>query len=780
LFLGYGSSPALSRETLHTASKAITDTGLAEAQSWEDMAIAGRLVIRTVLDHIDRSDVAAFDVSTLNENVLFELGYAIARAKKIWLLMDRTDTEVKSKWQQFRLLSSVGYSGWANSEEITRSFLQARPDLASSTLYDDLIEPNLSPEIGNSIFYIPSFHVTEASRAIAHHLDQEVRRGIRLLSADPTESALDSLAWYAQKAYETSGTIAHFVAYRREMAWLHNARAALVVGLAAGFERPVLLLAEDDYNKPLDYQDLLRGYTSAVQCQGYVSAWVESLGLSPQGHTANRRVRRITELRGLRFGEHVAENESDLLANYFVDTAQFDDVLSSKNTLFVGRKGAGKTANMLLAASRLREDARNLVIVIKPQSYELEGLASLLDRLPGEVKTYTVLSLWNFLIQSEIAKAAVETIASRPHTVPLSGPEDELMQFVDSTDFGLREEFAVRFERTIDSILKSGVVSSQTISEGRDLLHESLHSEAIRRLRSLIGPVLKGRKRVAILIDNLDKAWDRHAELDVISQLLLGLLSAIGRVSVEYEKEDFWRTRISLTLATFLRSDIYAYLQRAAREPDKIPTSVLRWDDPALLLRVIEDRFLAARTANTDPDELWSKYFCPTVGGLAVRQYMTWRVLPRPRDIVYFCNASVIAAVNARHDKVEEIDIRTAEKNYSQFALEALLAENGITIKEFEDILFEFAGSPAVINEDIVLANISRIVGETKTLAILARLKAVSFLGIEVGEDRFIYPDVGPESKRSDVLARKFAEQQGRAARYVVHPAYRPYLEIPD
>jgi hypothetical protein len=779
VFFGYASTPELSREALFDASAAVSSTGLVEGVSWESLRVGGRLIIDRIFDAIDSAELSAFDVSTLNENVLFELGYAIGRGRRIWILLDKTDAEAKAHWRQFRLLSTVGYQGWSNSDDIRTAFLRDQPHLAESTLYDDIIEPNLNGQVEGALFYLPSFHVTEASKRLGRRLDIESRRGVRLISADPTESALNPIAWYAQKVYETAGSVAHFMAHRRELAWLHNARAALVSGLAAGFERPLLMLAEEDYSEPLDYRDLLRHYRSGNECQEIASTWLKGLPLEPQGHTGGRRLRLVTELRGLRFGEHVAENESDVLSEYFVETAAFDEVMSSRNTLFVGRKGAGKTANMMQAAARLREDARNLVIVIKPQSYELEGLVALLPRLPRDVKTYTVLSLWSFLLQSEIARAAVQTVELRPGGVPMTEAERTLVAFVHDTDFGLREEFSVRFERTVAAIEGSGLADASTIGEGRDLLNEGLHSEAISKLRTLIGPVLRGRNRVAILIDNLDKAWDREADLDAVTQLLLGLMAAIGRVTVEYEKEDFWRDRVSLSLATFLRSDIYAHLQRAAREPDKIPTSRLSWSDPRQLRRVVEERFLAARPESTPASELWTRFFCSEVAGMPLSEYLAWRVLPRPRDIVYMCNAATIAAVDARRERVEEEDFLLAEQNYSQFAYEALLVENGITISAFEDVLLEFAGADAMVSQSEALEAIGKALQNSgEEDEVLARLKAVSFLGLEISEGRCIFPEVGAESKRAEVLARKYADSRGSEVRLTIHPAYRPYLEI--
>jgi hypothetical protein len=48
----------------------ITETGLAESQSWEQLAVGGRIIIDAIFHAIDKSDLAAFDISTLNENVL--------------------------------------------------------------------------------------------------------------------------------------------------------------------------------------------------------------------------------------------------------------------------------------------------------------------------------------------------------------------------------------------------------------------------------------------------------------------------------------------------------------------------------------------------------------------------------------------------------------------------------------------------------------------------------------------------------------------------------------
>ena len=51
--------------------------------AWEDLKNNGRILINAIFDTIDECDIFACDLTYLNHNVLFELGYAIASKKTI-------------------------------------------------------------------------------------------------------------------------------------------------------------------------------------------------------------------------------------------------------------------------------------------------------------------------------------------------------------------------------------------------------------------------------------------------------------------------------------------------------------------------------------------------------------------------------------------------------------------------------------------------------------------------------------------------------------------------
>jgi hypothetical protein len=297
-----------------------------------------------------------------------------------------------------------------------------------------------------------------------------------------------------------------------------------------------------------------------------------------------------------------------------------------------------------------------------------------------------------------------------------------------------------------------------------------------------LGNVLIGKSAVAVLVDNLDKGWERRSDLSALSRLLLGLLSVIGRVEKSFKRGPSERREdLRVHLALFLRSDIYAYVAaEEAREPDKINVRSVEWSDPEVLVSVIEQRFLASRPEGAKPDELWTTYFAPTVKGIATKDYILSRVLPRPRDLIYFANACVRVAIDRSHDRIEEPDVIEAETLYSQFAFEALLVENGITIDELESVVFEFAAGPAILEESDVLAKISSVGLEgMRVEQVLRRLKQMSFLGLVTGGGKVEYPESGREAERAEVLARKHAEGPG-TEKVVVHPAFRSYLAIAD
>jgi hypothetical protein len=777
LFFAYPARPEATAETVALAAVGLGSRPSVSAVTWQGgLEIAGRLVVRQITEAIDQADLVCCELGTLNPNVLFELGYGIAKQKAAWVLLDTTDTEAQRRWNQFGLLASIGYVGYTHSGDIQSRILSGLSEL--HPLWDDLAHPTLPIQNPRMIFYMPLNHATDASRTLTRRLDAVARKNWHINTADSSEIGAAPVSWYLPNIWAASAAVIHFSAPRRANSNIHNARAALIAGIAYGLGKQLLMVAEEQYESPFDYQDILKIHSSSKQLGQIFDAWFASLSPVVPPSSIHERRQLQTALQQLNFYEFVAEQEADTLDEYFVSTSEYESVLSSRSVLFVGRKGVGKTANMLQAARTLGEDRRNLVCVIKPVDYELTGLLDVLRRYRGkESRNYLIENMWKLLIYSEIARALIESAEASPAGIGPKGALRELRDFVNQRIPNVREDFALRLEQVVEQLLDGTAPDAQGIAVSRDNIGAALGGVFIRDLRRKLEAALSNHQRVAILIDNLDKAWDRHADLDDLSQLLLGLLTTVGRVASEFRTETGRQDDLTFSLAVFLRDDIYQHLIRVAREPDKIKTASITWDDPNLLFRIVDERFIISR--GSSPEELWNRFICPTVDDIPTRDYLFARVLPRPRDLLFLINSVMSNAVNSGHEQVLEQDIKNAERAYSRFAFEAALVANSITTDKLEELLYEFVGSSALITEDDIKSAIARAgISPEMQADVTAHLLALQFIGRQIGDERFSYESEGPGAKVIEVLARKTAEAHGGLRQYRVHPAFCPFLEI--
>lgn len=783
-FFAYPSSPPSIPPTISAAIESINRSYNAEILSWESLEINGRYIISEICSAIDEADFFCADVTGINPNVLFELGYAIASNKRIWLIRDESYTESKKEFEQLKLLTTVGFSSYVNSEHIVKAFFQHQPHLTlDKTIFNDSIKNTLSNQSGDgSILYVKSRYETEASIQVTRALENS---RIDILEDDPRETSVRPLYWYAQQLWEALALVAHFVSPARVGFRLNNAKYALVCGLARGFEIPVLMLTEQsDMLAPIDYRDEMWHYTTPKEAASIVEEWLlpirredQKIGDIQASYAASLRL--ATELKDfhIQLGDYVAENDRNL-NDYFVDTTVSSDILNGTQSVFVGRKGTGKTATLIHTESIIGADARNLVCLIKPVGYEIEGLVRLFSKYKlQDYKGYVIESLWKYMLYTELARAAASQINSSA-LWELNEPDArQLISLLEDESKAFNGEFAVRLEKVVSSLELLPVDESGEVF--RRGISEALHSGALSKLRVALGRVLSKKRQVILLVDNLDKSWTKTADLGQLAEFLLGLLTAANRVGDELNRGERGGPTTRFSSAIFLRSDIFERVLEAAREPDKLSFTRLDWEDPELLLRVIEERYVASHGDQSDPSTMWHKYFCPKVRSIPTREYLTSRILQRPRDILYLVKAAVSFAVNRKHDRVEERDILDGEKQYSLYALDSILVENGISIPQLESVLFEFLGSNSKLSEVRVKQLVSTIsIPIEKVDHVVEHLVKLSFLGLEVSKDKFAYSDEVRTLRKHQVLSQRFLETTGAERQYEINFPFRAYLEI--
>lgn len=780
-FLAYPSKKPNLGEALLAAANQLNNSLPVDLQGWEQNRVGGKVVIREICRAIDAAELFCADLTGLNPNVLFEFGYAIAKNKRAWLVLDPTLSEFRKDFDQLKLLTTIGYAECTNSIQIATKFYGDMPhtDL-EQTIFRQAIEPLLAPTSGHDILlYLKSKHDTEAS----NRLTGEVQRSaIRTIVDDPRESSAQTLSWYGEKVYSSVGVVCHLMSPAREGATLLNARYALVSGLAYGFEKPLLMLAEGDYFAPLDYREILQNYEATPQALQIVRGWLAPLEAQRRAAPTARvaPVELATELKSLRngIGEYVAEQEEERLGEYFVSTTAYEEAFRGRHMIFVGRKGTGKTANLLRLVSSLGQNSDDLVCKVMPVGYEIESLVRLFAGYrERDTKGYAIEVLWKFLLYTEMANVAAEQISGRPLWIEPSEAEKDLLRFVKQEASLVQGDFSIRLERCVEALLK--ISEQRGVEAPRKGISEALHEGTLKRLRVLLGNTLEKKQRVAILVDNLDKAWTKQADVAHLSDFLLGLLTVGEQLRNDFRRNDSRRKPVNVTLAIFLRSDIFSQVAAVAREPDKLVYSKLVWDDPELLRRVVEERFSASHGGLGNGPYMWEHYFCPTVRGRATKDYVAQVILPRPRDMVYFIKSAVSFAVNRAHAQVFETDILDAEREYSLYAMESILVENGVTVPELEAALVEFAGARAVVSEGDALGFIAGAgIEESRRPQVIEHLIKLTFLAFEVEDGKFEFSDDLKEFRRNLVLSQRLSQQRQSAPRFKINPAFYSYLGI--
>ncbi|MFG1737694.1 P-loop ATPase, Sll1717 family [Micromonospora chalcea] len=781
IFFGYSARPSILSETMRSAAATLNDgSSTMRAVSWEDLVVDGRLIINEVEAAIEQCTLGLFELSTLSENVLFELGLSIGKRKRVGILVDSQDARANRSLRDLALLATTGITSYRNAVDLVDKVSRIA-SLSTLPLWDDLTGGVPLPPVDQSkIFYMPSFKEDDASQRLSRVLDSYDR--FEVATVDMDEYGGSPLAWFAEQIYTSASAVFHMTPERAILSETSNARASLLAGMARGLGRDIIIIMEDSAVPAIDYRDLAIHYRNAVDLEKQAIVWMETLRAATP--LAASRVRRhiSVELSALRFGNHVAESDQEGLDQYFVETRDFRDVVDAAATIFTGKKGTGKTANMLQAAELLKADARNLVCVIKPASYELEALLDVLRRISSRhLGDYLIEGLWKYLIYTEVAARAVEEAEKRPAGISSGSAMDQLRAHLEEQHRGVEASFSIRLDmlvRSLELALNEGIDESQ-VEAARQRVNTALYSNTLRNLRSLLGAALSDRNRIAVLVDNLDKAWQRGADLELLSRLLLGLLTVVGRIVDEFKRDSPKKLALNVTLTAFLRSDIYAYVREYAREPDKISTAEIEWRDTDLLARVLEDRFMASKP-NVTAEDLWEHAFVPQVKNMPTREYLLSRVQPRPRDLVFFANAALLRASNAKHEQVEEKDLLEAEAEYSSFAFLALLVEGVAAKIDLERVLYEFAGEKSIITE----ARLGRILKEVKDLGskeyLISTLRRLGFLGIETSDKYFDFGGTEGEMRRANVLSKKLTKAYRKPQRYQIHPAYRAYLEIEE
>ena len=221
------------------------------------MSTSGTRLIDTILTNIDRADVFACDLTHLNVNVAFELGYAIGRFKRIWVSMDTSIEDAEQRYRRvFYGLIGSGYATYKNAVELSDAFLSDGPvrNLDQTLLGNTYRQPVVRQEQPVLLYMMPPMN-TDAVNLATDAL-QDSYFSTSLLIDDPSENPSTTLEWYAGKLGIADAVLIHLLGDHQKGSLEHNVRSSVVAGICRGFDKSMLMIVQKPFESPIDFRGL--------------------------------------------------------------------------------------------------------------------------------------------------------------------------------------------------------------------------------------------------------------------------------------------------------------------------------------------------------------------------------------------------------------------------------------------------------------------------------------------------------------------------------------------
>lgn len=160
---------------------------------------------------------------------------------------------------------------------------------------------------------------------------------------------------------------------------------------------------------------------------------------------------------------------------------------------------------------------------------------------------------------------------------------------------------------------------------------------------------------------------------------------------------------------------------------------------------------------------------------MSVKEYIFKRILPRPRDLIFFFKQAQNNAALKGHKAIEVADIKAAYEEYSSWVFSTMLVENGITIEQMRSFLYELVGLPSILDRETIyvcMINAGIMKDSEEYLDyFIDHLASLSIIGREVEEDNFSYEYDFDSKDRIKILAKRLGTN-----RFKIHNALVPYL----
>ena len=769
VFVAYPSDVSVAETVMDAVRRANALPLPVRYEPWSFNDVSGSPLVSPILEKIDDSPFVVAEITNLNLNVVYEIGFAIGRCKRAFLVRHRGTDGDKDIAKAVGIFDTLGYHEYDDAEDL-KNRLAAHIEathLTFSTALDRnsrvyLIEP---PNRGDDVGVMIS-RIKKAGYG-------------RYRSFTPEEDSRLSATDAIRQVAASSGVFIPLQAPGVEGAVVHNVRCMFVAGLADGMGKPKLILCPRGYDAPLDVRDDVKTWHQLTDIYDYVAEFCPRI-VEYEGRVEPSGIDRTTLLQSLSIGDPRAENEMTTLERYYLNIDQFERALRGEVNLVVGRKGSGKTALFIRLRDKIRADKRNIVVDLKPEGYQLIRIKEdILEYLSEGARQHLITAFWEYLIYLEVAYKLLEKDQKAYRfRHDIHDAYVELSRVYHTEEFSAEGDFSERLA-TLSQRLGAKYQEKYGKQDARRLtaneVTELVYTHDIKQLRTLISNYLQRKDSVWVLFDNLDKGWSTQG-VDVIDAIVLRCLVDAGR-KVEREMRKAGHT---VHCIVFVRNDVYDHLMRSSPDYGKELRAALDWNDADMLREMLRLRLVSGLHGDLDKMDfqtVWHELCVSHYRGEESSAYLIDRSLMRPRNLLKIFNHCRGFATNFNRQKIEEYDIEKGLKAYSGDLLEELDRELTDVFPEARDLLYYFLDAPALMTRDQLVSVFESAKLDPETHEkVLDFLLYYGVLGIRIGEHEYFIYGVAYDLK----VLKIRAERGGEGTRYVLNPAFWPTFDIDE
>ncbi len=371
-------------------------------------------------------------------------------------------------------------------------------------------------------------------------------------------------------------------------------------------------------------------------------------------------------LRDLKLGGIDAESDYNL-ADYFVTTPYVESAIAGRRTLFLGRKGSGKSGLFTQLPRLLNEGASPdvAVLLLTPDHYAWAALKEYREQ--GLLSDQAHTNAWKLTLAIEIA---AKLVSLDDNWVGSSeGAIKALRRFL-SDNYGTAEP---GLTRTATSILE-GLSKFNFSAFGFGVGVEQRQREELPITPTIVASLfdviesIVHDQAVVVALDRLDDSWDGSPESQ---SLIIGLLKAAKELN-----DRFGHTDGGLRVLVFLRSDIYDSLRFDDKDKHRPTEEHIIWR-PDELKEMLGRRLPSRITV----DELFEPG--DMRGSIAPFNYISKRTFLRPREILQFMEECIRQA-GGDAIEITKDNVREAEERYSRWKVDDLKQEYSAARRFFD------------------------------------------------------------------------------------------------